>query len=258
MVMAVVAPIGIREAVLRPGVVSNLLNLTMAAMFLQHTEARSLPRFVSRVSDARWNRYLKRVYGNDFSLTEGEVLDLGAFDFFYLDFAEASGLDLTDFALAGSCSTGTGIFQPPRTLRRNLKSACWRRKDKKGYPHDPCPGARGFVPTLPNTWVEVTHCALRSYEREYWTYRSRGSGIWLNTQRTIVYRDHDDGRGNESWRAFDSRQYVMPEYPCAPMEVVFAHGHGAETCGGITGLRRGFRAEHPFLCNASNSCLQLP
>lgn len=41
MVMAIVAPIGIREAVLRPGAVGSVLNLAMAAMFLRLTEARA-------------------------------------------------------------------------------------------------------------------------------------------------------------------------------------------------------------------------
>lgn len=39
-IMAIVAPIGIREAVLRPGMVSSLLNIALAAMFLQSVEAQ--------------------------------------------------------------------------------------------------------------------------------------------------------------------------------------------------------------------------
>lgn len=220
--------------------------------------ARRLPRFVSHVDDVRWKHYLQLVYGNAFKLSDREVLDLDGFEFFYLDYAAASGLNLSDYALDGSCPTATTIFQPERTLRRNLKRACWRRVDKKGYPHSPCQGERGFAPTASHTWVEVTHCALRSYETDYWTYRSRGSGIWLNTGRTVVYRDHDESRGNRSWTSFHSRQYAMPEYRCAPMEIVFTGPRGANVCGGITGLRHGFHAEHPFLCNASNACLRLP
>ena len=219
----------------------------------------TLPRFVTRVDDPRWKNYLHRVYGPDFGLNDGEALDLNKFDFLYVDWMVSSGLQPEWFALGDKkCATRSDIFQPDLTLRRNLRTACWNRFDSKGYPHDPCGGHTVFTPIPPHTWVEVTHCSVRSWEREYWTYKSRGSGIGLNTGRTIVYRDHDASKGNDTWTQFDSRQYLMPEYRCAPKEIVFTNAHGAETCGGITGLRQGYRADRPMRCNASNACLSLP
>lgn len=221
---------------------------------------RRLPRFTSVIDDTKWESYLKMVYGDTFALPENETLDVDDFDFFYLDFLEASGLNIEEFSLSSSgCNTRTDVFQPDRTLRRNLKNVCWNRIDSRGYPHDPCVDAQGFVPTPSNTWVEVTHCAVRDWEELYWTYRSRGSGIWLNTGETVVYQDHDTSGWNiEKWRGLDSLQYIMPEWACAPMEMVFTNGRGAETCGGISGLREGGKAERPFTCNASHKCLQLP
>lgn len=219
---------------------------------------RTLPRFVTRVDDPRWKNYLQRVYGPDFGLHDGEALDLNEFDFLYVDWMVLSGLQPESFALGDKkCATRSDIFQADLTLRRNLRTTCWNRFDSNGYPHDPC-GGTVFSPIPPHTWVEVTHCAVRSWERAYWTYKSRGSGIWLNTGRTIVYRDHDASNGNDTWTEFDSRQYLMPEYRCAPMEIVFSNAHGAETCGGIVGLRQGFRADRPMRCNVSNACLSLP
>ena len=43
-----------------------------------------------------------------------------------------------------------------------------------------------------NTWAEVTHCGGSRFERDgAWHYVVKGSGIWLNTGRTIVFSTHD-------------------------------------------------------------------
>ncbi len=41
-----------------------------------------LPRFVSKITDRRWMKYLESVYGDKVSLHLGEVLDLNSFDLF--------------------------------------------------------------------------------------------------------------------------------------------------------------------------------
>ena len=225
------------------------------------TKLQRLPRFVGVVDDARWQAYLMRVYGKTFSLAPTEALDLDDFDIFYLDWLAAAGIDVWAYELASDdCCVSLGYIHTPNTT-------LWRRLH---------PVHRPFATVAAHTHIEVMHCFHATYERGYWTYHARGSGVWLDTGATIVFEDHDSGNANalapqqtnrsarmggaemldfSHRHGFDSYQYRRAEYECAAHEVVFARGRGDDVCGGAA-LRAGFRAEREHKCDPRLRCVR--
>lgn len=57
------------------------------------------------------------------------------------------------------------------------------------HPTPPFEYSSGF---RDNQWVEVNHCCCDPPGTGYWFYFTRGSGIWYNLGRTIVFPDHID------------------------------------------------------------------
>lgn len=230
-----------------------VLSAPMSTVKLQR-----LPRFVGVVDDLRWLAYLTHVYG-EFALAPTEVLDLDEFDLFYLHWLAAAGIDIWAYELASDdCCVSLGFIHTPNTtLFRRLN-----------------PVRRPYASVHAHTPIEVMHCFHADYERGYWIYMARGSGVWLNTGATIVFNDHDQANAValESWSAparglgspmlnfmqrhrFDSYQFRRAEFACAPHEIVFAAGRGNEVCGGAP-LRAGFRAEREHRCDSSRRCIR--
>ena len=50
--------------------------------------------------------------------------------------------------------------------------------------------ARDALPS--GTWVEVSHCTVGWHEGGYWTYHSPGSGMYINTGRTVAFAGHQE------------------------------------------------------------------
>lgn len=251
----------IQESQQRLLVASTLVLLFLASIrssdisFQRTPKRERLPSFVGpHIGDARWRAYLHRVYGS-FSLLAGEKLDLDAFTFFYLDWLLEAGIDISKYEIGSDeCCSSNSFIKSNGTL--------WRGLQRADHPYNM---------SKSDTWVEIMHCFHANWERGYWTYRARGSGVWMHTGASIVLRDHDSGHASAlaSWapkklhmadfaerHSFDSYQYLQPEYNCAPMELIFTHGDGNKVCGGAT-LRAGFRADHVYdQCNPSHQCIR--
>eukprot|EP00964_Phaeocystis_antarctica_P046535 scaffold26911_cov67-Phaeocystis_antarctica.AAC.2 len=213
-----------------------------------------LPRFVSKITDRRWMKYLESVYGDKVSLHLGEVLDLNSFDLFYTRRLQAAGINPAHYEFdTNECPWSHRRYQPQDTIRRNLLSSGTDMR---------------FDTIAPFSWIEVTHCVFNPREIDLWTYMSHGSGIWLNVGniKTVNTRSPSHpilGRLSKQWAAVinnsnshtmppDSVQFLEAEIVCAASEVVFARrGPGrAGLCGaGMYPFKRGFRHQHPFYCH---------
>lgn len=53
-----------------------------------------------------------------------------------------------------------------------------------------------YKPVKSNTWIEVTHCSshvsILDEQKGAWFYLAKGSNIFINVGRTIVFKDHPD------------------------------------------------------------------
>jgi hypothetical protein len=140
--------------------------------------------------DSAFARYLDLVYGDAKTMqvkySESDFpMDFKDFDMFYLSLLQKVGLD-------------------PKTLNRNCNACDLKPLDLYVgmTPIFDSPDSifvwktPPYAPAAPKTYVEVTHCAdLATSIMEHtamWCYKLRGSGIFVNTGVTRVYKDHPD------------------------------------------------------------------
>lgn len=130
------------------------------------------------------------------------------------------------------------------------------------------------------TRVEVTHCfsqlAKRAEQNSSWMYAVRGSGVFFDVGRTMVFDQHSGAMEHflpgstckgECWYAFadlmkaaaaagvDSLQFVAHgDQRCGlgQMEVVDVRGVGAQTCS--SQFSGGWRGTKPCSCVTSEKC----
>jgi hypothetical protein len=132
------------------------------------------------------SNYFKLLYGNKTpNFTVNDFLKL---DILYTELLEKVGIKidfLNDFTCPETDNTpmihmssflNTGGFDVPNSV--------WL------YHKPP------YKPILSNKWVEVTHCSSivsNTYEQKgAWFYSAKGSNIFINVGRTIVFKDHPD------------------------------------------------------------------
>jgi len=140
----------------------------------------------------QWSIYFIRIYGGVPST--GYPICPGAFQYLWkLSAAEAGVVEFDPF----ECSTGdalpggdalTGMELNPGTYFTGMSKALegW---DVAAYIYNP-----NFygVAAPANTWVEVSHIVFPGDIGAIWYYMSVGSGLWIQTGKTVVYKDHPD------------------------------------------------------------------
>ena len=154
---------------------------------------------------ADWREYFESVYGTDDaaslpkSAEDVDVLNLTALASVssagknYVDLLEAAfpRWYAWDSPAWGSCfddACGPDHFVGNLNVHCPVEFA-WRMRlhiDQRDQ------GAR-HAPLLNNSFAEVTHCGGSDFEADSaYFYASRGSGVWINAGRTIVFGTHDD------------------------------------------------------------------
>ena len=153
-----------------------------------------------------------------------------------------------------------------------------RRRGRRRLQHEP-----RFAAAARGTWMEVTHCGGTTREQNAaYFYLARGSGLWINTGRSIAFGTHDeavrmllhrncsDAQRNEGmWqcdrelddmasaaaaRGFDTVQFLQHcDAKCEQCmhEVAVLGASGATACPDLKargGYRCGARAQRPCAC----------
>lgn len=122
-----------------------------------------------------WASYLKDVYGelpNHFPVC--------IYDLWYIDAAAYRKANIT----------GHTILQDPAAAK---EGDLFRGKGGSGADASSFHIYHGAWEPLPNnTWVEVTHTAFPTELHGFWVWRTRGSGIWYNIGRTMVFPTPSD------------------------------------------------------------------
>lgn len=134
------------------------------------------PRFASRKAleaDKKWASYFQRVYGE-----LPDQYPVCMYDFWHIDKDAyiASGLNSSrSINMNASSVTEGDLYAQISTTGYELAiyHADW----------EPLPN---------NTWIEVTHAVYPTELSGCWVWRQRGSGIWYNTGRTIVFPTPSD------------------------------------------------------------------
>jgi len=158
------------------------------------------------------------------------------------------------------------------------------------HPYHLTLGGIAYKAMKAHTWVEVMHEADPFGDESFgaWFLYTPGSGIYMNTGRTRVFRDHEAAYaffGIGSWRACqqsyqecmsvaaanrgdDSVQFTAHvdhvNYPCDTdntgnaglefmgLEIVAVKGKGVDACGDID-LRAGWKASRTCSCSNAHS-----
>ena len=233
---------------------------------------------------SEWREYFKRIYGADDvgSLpTSGQQVDV---------------LNLTALSSISSAARNYVARLEATFPRENAWGACFDGAcgpgHFAGYVNVHCPmefawrlrlhvgqrdrGVR-HSPILNNSWGEVTHCGGSNFEANAaYFYAARGSGLWINTGRTIAFGAHDDavrhflkrnctirGNGAHECDAFLNRMVVVAarqgystvqfvghcDAKCNNClhEVAVLQKEGGPACPPIA-YRRGLRAQAECTC----------
>lgn len=219
---------------------------------------QTLPRFIGKILDRKWACYLEHVYGESVLLRAGEVLDVSKFEILYTHILSECDINVEVYKLPGR--------KPPYSPSSGRKRCC----TPKGAIHFNSVLTLGygqfFAPLPEHTWVEITHCTRGLVEAGYWVYALRGSGVYMNTGRTIGFDQHGAalrgvlapkglcrsvrcndfhvGGRDDFWktmhplhtemsrRGYNSVQFLRPEvYRKTPMELFFTGVSGTHVCG---------------------------
>ena len=223
----------------------------------------SLPRFVGEVLQPSWACYLARVYGEPVRLRANEELDVSKFEILYLPALASCGIDVQRYLLPG--------LRWPYSTESSDKRCCLPRGAIRLNGALTLGPRRLFFAALPEqSWVEITHCSRGLVEAGYWAYAQRGSGVYMNTGRTIGFDQHraalrgvlaptgachstgcNDSRvggRDDFWktmhllrteleaRGYDSVQFLRSEvYGLSPMELFLTGVSGTHVCGPSAG-----------------------
>jgi len=144
-------------------------------------------------NDPYWSQYFYRIYG-DIPST-GYPICTGAFQFLWRISAAETGVvqwypvECSDGpALPHGGDSMTGQELNPGDYFSGMSKAleAWT---VVGYIYNP--NLYGAAAPA-NTWVEVTHMVFPGDKGAIWYYMSVGSGVWIHTGNTAVYKDHPD------------------------------------------------------------------
>lgn len=103
--------------------------------------------------------------------------------------------------------------------------------------------ARNFLPVPSNAWVEVVHKAVPNEEQgSFWMYRATGSGIWYNTRKTLVLKNHEEGQdwmeANGGKRSKGYREVLALAHVLGHKSVQYTR-HADRNCGARFGAELG-------------------
>jgi len=117
--------------------------------------------------------------------TTGYPICIDNFQFLYKPLLSQAGVKLPQTAQE-ICPVKSGtFFVDPRWF--GMDFALWIHAPNLEHPRGKDQGLPG------NTWVEVLHNAFGMDGDATWLYYKPGSGIWMNTGRTMVWKDHNHG-----------------------------------------------------------------
>lgn len=121
------------------------------------------------------------------------------------------------------------------------------------------------TPARNDTWLEVTHCGSSIEDHSLWFFVHRGSGIFVNVGRTIVFRDHPDASdyfgvlgdithvpAAAAKAGYDSIQYLEHCEGCmCDFELLLTRARGNTACPQGLEFRTGVGASKPCVCQSS-------
>ena len=161
-----------------------VLLILLTAVGLIFFQQSNLPIFESLESleNSPWSRYLLSVYGE---LPKEFPLDLRTFSVFHTDKLKEAGIHLYfNYLYYILCPSTEGTLYRNMSLNHDAKDTMW-------VYHEP-----PYKPFGDNTLVEVVHCADATASSQestgIWFYAAKGSGVYFNTGKTIVFNDHID------------------------------------------------------------------
>lgn len=233
-------------------------------------ESRGMPCFPTKqslVSDARWKKYFKKVYGE---LPSTYPICVSQLSLFYSSFAKSLNL----------------------SLPASQYDICDREDRRRSWSMSVLPSWTQYIlhydvprPPLPhNTWVEVSHHSRswkNGFERQgMWFSAAGGSGVWFNTGRTIAFRQHHDAfhffqshwetdlAVNARSAGYDTIQFTLGDSlshkcckklglqpNCFGLELMSTRLTGNYACGGkgaSSALRSGWNAQRSCVCTEDN------
>ena len=129
----------------------------------------------TRVSTERWDQYVLALYG----ATPADLPRLPRIDQVDLIYTRALPLAGVLRSSWDSCPS-TATHRPISLPQPHVRLAAFFTAAER-------PAAYAS-----HAWVEVTHCASHIEDQSLWFYIVRGSGIFVNVGRTIVFNDHPD------------------------------------------------------------------
>ena len=85
-------------------------------------------------------------------------------------------------------------------------------------------------PSPNDTWIEVVHCPRQGWRGPMWLFHAVGSGIWLNTRRTLIF---DDPTANVREALFNMTyvRWLTDRYDT--LQIIKPPGDGGTGCWGV-------------------------
>ena len=227
------------------------------------------------VADARWAPYLAKLYGGTGSVAPstrfGQVEH--QFDLVYRpgEFGGVNFEPVPSNHRARFCPRNASVAYVDFNVHAPLKELHGKKEWVAWYSR---PRFARSAPLGDNAWVEVTHCAGSRFEEDgAWHYVAKGSGIWLNTGRTLAFTTHESanrhflgarckhfqcdstiGNFTRAARAqgYDSLQFVHHcDGRCHGQcghELLMTRAQGTGPCARGLTYRGGWRADEPCEC----------
>lgn len=138
----------------------------------QSQENYGWPRFenLAELRASPWASYIEDVYGE-----LPQEFPVCIYDLWLIDSAAYQKANITGRVIVDDASTVKegDLFRGTDARSYHIYHGTW----------EPLPN---------NTWVEVTHTVFPTELEGFWVFRTRGSGIWYNTGRTMVFPTPSD------------------------------------------------------------------
>lgn len=152
------------------------------------------------------NSYFRLLYGSDVpTLNVNDFLKL---DILYTELLEKVGINI-DFLNDFSCPESDNI--PMIHMSSFLNTGGFDFPNSIWLYHKP-----PYKPAESDTWIEVTHCSshvsILDEQKGAWFYLAKGSNIFINIGRTIVFKDHPDAAEhflNKQCRDFRNQCFLL-------------------------------------------------
>jgi hypothetical protein len=165
------------------------------------------PRFASRVAleaDQKWAKYFLGVYGELPS-----SYPVCVFDFWNLD-AKA-------YAAAGLIGSRPIIPYPGKPVNEGDLYEAETAPPSLGIYHTK------WRPVPNNTWIEVSHMVIPTELNGSWVWVTRGSGIWANVGKTIVFPTPADPAKTHAeaivWAREGCSVKISPKWPLLESQI---------------------------------------